>query len=36
LQKQQNLLKKYAGEFLQMDIKDIKELERQEEEENHQ
>jgi hypothetical protein len=35
LQKQQNLLKKQAGKFLQTDIKDIEELERLEEEENH-
>jgi hypothetical protein len=35
LRKQQNLLKKWAGEFLQMDIKDVEELERLEEEENH-
>jgi hypothetical protein len=36
LQKQQNLLKKQAGKFLQMDIKDVEELERLEEEENCQ
>jgi hypothetical protein len=36
LRKQRNLLKKQAGEFLQTDIKDVKGLERLEEEENHQ
>jgi hypothetical protein len=36
LRKQQNLLKKQAGKFLQTDIKDIEELERLEEEENCQ
>jgi hypothetical protein len=35
LWKQQNLLKKWAGKFLQTDIKDIEELERLEEEENY-
>jgi hypothetical protein len=36
LRKQRNLLKKQAGEFLQIDIKDVEGLERLEEEENHQ
>ena len=36
LWKQQNLLKKWAGKFLQTDIKDVEELERLEEEENCQ